>query len=75
MQSNAGSRKIVHSVIDLANSLGLPVIAEGIEDRKVMQEIVKRGGELGQGFYLGKAMPADEADALVRRGTAQRMRG
>ena len=75
MQSNAGSRKIVHSVIDLANSLGLPVIAEGIEDRKVMQEIVKRGGELGQGFYLGKAMPAEEADALVRRGTAQRMRG
>ncbi len=74
MQSNAGSKKIVHSVIDLANSLGLPVIAEGIEHRQAMQEIVKRGGEYGQGYYLGKAMPADEADALVRSGTVQRIR-
>lgn len=74
MQSNAGSKKIVHSVIDLAKSLGLPVIAEGIERRQALQEIVARGAELGQGFYFGKAMPADEADALVRNGTVQRIR-
>jgi diguanylate cyclase (GGDEF)-like protein/PAS domain S-box-containing protein len=74
MQSNAGNRKIVHSVIDLAKSLGLPVIAEGIEHRQEMQEIAQRGGEYGQGFHFGKAMPADEADAMVRRETMQRLR-
>jgi len=74
MQSNAGSKKIVDSVIDLAKSLGLPVIAEGIENQQTTQEIVERGGEYGQGFYFGKAMSADEADAMVRRGTVQRMR-
>ncbi len=74
MQSDAGSRKIVHSVIDLAKSLGLPVIAEGIEHPQEMQEIAKRGGEYGQGFYFGKAVSADQADAMVRKVMVKRVR-
>jgi len=66
MHSNAGSAKIVRSVIDLAKSLGLPTIAEGIEHLAAMQEIMDSGGEYGQGFYFGKAMPAAEATQLVR---------
>lgn len=65
MRDNAGSAKIVRSVIDLAKSLGLPTIAEGIEHGESMQEIVASGGELGQGFYFGRAMPAAEATELV----------
>ncbi len=68
MQTNAGSAKIVGSVIDLAKSLGLPVIAEGIESRQEMQEIVRRGGEYGQGYYFGKAMPARDASSFVQGG-------
>jgi diguanylate cyclase (GGDEF)-like protein len=68
MQKDSGAAKIVGSVIDLAKSLGLPVIAEGIEHRQEMQEIIRRGGEFGQGFYFGKAMPADEAAAMAQRG-------
>ena len=56
----------MRSVIDLAKSLGLPTIAEGIEHREAMQEIMLSGGEYGQGFYFGKAMPAAEATQLVR---------
>jgi EAL domain-containing protein (putative c-di-GMP-specific phosphodiesterase class I) len=66
MHSNPGSAKIVRSVIDLAKSLGLPTIAEGIEHREAMQEIMHGGGEYGQGFYFGKAMPAAEATQLAR---------
>lgn len=68
MQSNPGSANIVGSVINLAKSLGLPVIAEGIEHRQEMQEIVRRGGEYGQGYYFGKAMPAAEATAMAQGG-------
>jgi predicted signal transduction protein with EAL and GGDEF domain len=57
--------KIMHSVLALANSLGLPTIAEGIEHVETMNEIIQGGGEYGQGFYFGKAMPADEANKLV----------
>ena len=71
MGSNSGSAKIVRSVIDLAKSLGLPVIAEGIEHRNAMQEIIKRGGEYGQGFLFGKAMPAQEATVVARASAVQ----
>jgi diguanylate cyclase (GGDEF)-like protein/PAS domain S-box-containing protein len=68
MQDNPGSAKIVRSVIDLAKSLGLPTIAEGIEHRDVMQQIVQSGGEFGQGFYFSKAMPAAEAKRFAQDG-------
>ena len=66
MRSDAGSAKIVRSVIDLAKSLGLPTIAEGIEHVDAMEQIVQSGGEYGQGFYFSKAMPAAEAAQFVR---------
>jgi EAL domain-containing protein (putative c-di-GMP-specific phosphodiesterase class I) len=65
METDVESAKIVHSVLALANSLGLPTIAEGIEHVETMNEIIQGGGEYGQGFYFGKAMPADEANKLV----------
>ena len=68
MRSDPGSAKIVGSVIDLAKSLGLPVIAEGIEHQQEVQEIIRRGGEYGQGFYFGKAIPAAEATVLAQGG-------
>lgn len=68
MHSNTGSARIVNSVIELARSLDLPIVAEGIEDRQELQEIVKRGGEYGQGYYFGRAMPAAEATALIQGG-------
>jgi EAL domain-containing protein (putative c-di-GMP-specific phosphodiesterase class I) len=70
MGTDLESAKIVHSVIALAKSLGLPTISEGIEDSQTMKKIVEGGGEYRQGFYFGNAMPADEADELAHRATA-----
>ena len=68
MDNDVESAKIVHSVIALAKSLGLPTIAEGIEHSNAMKQIVEGGAEYGQGYYFGKAMPADEAEKLIRGG-------
>ncbi len=65
METNVESAKIVRSVIDLAKSLGLPTIAEGIEHLPAMEQIMQSGGEYGQGFYFAKAMPASEATKLL----------
>ena len=65
METNVESAKIVHSVINLAKSLGLPTIAEGIEHAQTMDQIVQSGGEYGQGYYFAKAMPAAEAAKLA----------
>src|SRR5665213_1845826 len=65
MGTSVESAKIVHSILDLAKSLGLATIAEGIEHAQAVKQIMASGGEYGQGFYFGKAMPAAEADKLV----------
>ncbi len=65
METNIESAKIVRSVIDLAKSLGLPTIAEGIEHVHTLNQIVQSGGEYGQGYYFAKAMPAAEAAKLA----------
>ena len=65
METNVESAKIVRSVITLAQSLGLPTVAEGIEHRDALADIVESGGDYGQGYYFAKAMSAAEAANLV----------
>ncbi len=69
MLQNPDDSKIVSAVIALANTLGLPVIAEGIERQQEMQEIISWGGEYGQGFYFSKAVSAAEARIMVDTGS------
>ncbi|MCG6858690.1 MAG: EAL domain-containing protein [Salaquimonas sp.] len=68
MTANADQVRIVHSVLELAKSLGMSAIAEGIEDLQTAHELTQDGAEFGQGFYFGKAVPAEAADKLVRDG-------
>ena len=51
---------IVRTTIDLAHSLKLEVVAEGVEDESTMRRIATLGCEQGQGYYLSKPIPADE---------------
>ena len=58
MTSNPDDRVIVASTIDMAHSLGLRVIAEGIEDAPTWQMLRRLGCDVGQGYFLGRPMPA-----------------
>ena len=49
-----GSDVIVRSTVALAHSLGLDVIAEGIEDPSQLQRSRTLGCEYGQGFLFSK---------------------
>ncbi|MGO9965475.1 MAG: putative bifunctional diguanylate cyclase/phosphodiesterase [Acidimicrobiales bacterium] len=51
---------IVRSTIDLGHSLGLSVVAEGVETRSVMERLAPFGCDVAQGYYLGRPMPPDE---------------
>jgi EAL domain-containing protein (putative c-di-GMP-specific phosphodiesterase class I) len=58
------SREIVRSSIALAHSLGMNVVAEGIESEDVRRELMKLECDFGQGWLFGKAMALDD---LVKR--------
>ena len=51
---------IVKSIIALANTLGIRVIAEGVEDAGVFPLLLEQGCEGYQGYYFSKPLPARE---------------
>jgi EAL domain-containing protein (putative c-di-GMP-specific phosphodiesterase class I) len=65
MDHDSESSKIVSATFSLADSLDLPTVAEGIEDALVLERLAKMGCELGQGYYFGKAVAAQEAAAMA----------
>jgi diguanylate cyclase (GGDEF)-like protein/PAS domain S-box-containing protein len=58
--------KIVQAIAGLARSLGMKVIAEGIENLMQLRMLQSLGCEFGQGYYFSKALDSDGAEALVR---------
>ena len=59
---------LVEVIIRIAKTLGLTVIAEGIESEMQRDMLVSMGCRYGQGYLLATPMPADEAQALLRVG-------
>jgi diguanylate cyclase (GGDEF)-like protein/PAS domain S-box-containing protein len=56
---------IVRSTIALAHSLGLQVIAEGIEEPDQFELLRSLGCDFGQGFLMGAPMPAEELGRVL----------
>jgi diguanylate cyclase (GGDEF)-like protein len=65
--SDPDDAAIVAGVIALARSLGLGVIAEGVEDAEQRAFLLARGCELGQGYYFGRPEPAPVIENLLHR--------
>ncbi|WP_417323597.1 putative bifunctional diguanylate cyclase/phosphodiesterase [Dactylosporangium cerinum] len=59
---------VVRSTVDLGRSLGLIVVAEGIEREEQRQQLWELGCPAGQGHLFARAMPADRLLAALRRG-------
>lgn len=53
----AGSRAVIRAVLTLAHSLGLEVVAEGIETEPQCEALIAMGCALGQGYLLGRPAP------------------
>lgn len=64
MHRDAGALKIVRAIASLASSLGLPVVAEGIENEEVIDELRGIGCAFGQGFHFGR--PESAENTLLR---------
>jgi EAL domain-containing protein (putative c-di-GMP-specific phosphodiesterase class I) len=60
------SAAIIRAVTTLADGLGVPVTVEGIEDAAAHAAVAGFGCAVGQGWYFGKPMSADQATALLR---------
>ena len=60
--TDASSRSIVHSVIELGRALGLDVVAEGVEDEATAAALVGLGCGSLQGYAICRPAPASEIE-------------
>jgi len=66
MTQDPNDEAIVRAIIDMAASLRLETIAEGVEDAATLRRLLELGCEFGQGYLWSPALPPDEFLAFVR---------
>ncbi|HEX6024098.1 MAG TPA: EAL domain-containing protein [Solirubrobacter sp.] len=66
MDRDSADRAIVASTSALGRSLGLRVVAEGVESAASASVLAAIGCDLAQGFHYAPPVPADQLPALVR---------
>jgi diguanylate cyclase (GGDEF)-like protein len=66
---------ITKAIISMAHSLGLAIVAEGVETPEQMQFLRDNGCKLSQGFFFGQAVPAEKIIAAIQAATAQNVSG
>jgi EAL domain-containing protein (putative c-di-GMP-specific phosphodiesterase class I) len=59
---------LARAIIELAGTLGLYVVAEGIEHREQWDELARLNCQLGQGYYFAKPSTSAEIAALLGDG-------
>jgi EAL domain-containing protein (putative c-di-GMP-specific phosphodiesterase class I) len=57
---------IVTAIINLAHTLGVVAVAEGVESPEQVRRLRALGCDLGQGYHFGRPLPPDDLTARLR---------
>jgi EAL domain-containing protein (putative c-di-GMP-specific phosphodiesterase class I) len=56
---------ITHAIVELANTLGLLTVAEGIETTQQSETLAALGCDIAQGYLFSRPIEADAAHAVM----------
>ena len=73
MADDVRDTAIVRHSIELGRSLGLRVVAEGVESREAHERLAAMGCDHGQGFLYSPAVPAEAFEECIARAEALQM--
>jgi diguanylate cyclase (GGDEF)-like protein/PAS domain S-box-containing protein len=65
IDSEKSSTEIVRTILDLARSLKMDVVAEGIETAEQASRLQSLGCQLGQGYYFAQPMAPEAVSAML----------
>ncbi len=71
MDQSERSNHIIKAALELARSLGLTTIAEGIEDGAIGERLAAMGCTHAQGYFYGRPMPLQDVALWAARHAAQ----
>lgn len=57
--------RIIELIIDIADYLDVPVVAEGVETEEQYLTLREMGCDLVQGYYFSKPVPPEEFDRFI----------
>ncbi|MGI4794369.1 MAG: EAL domain-containing protein, partial [Janthinobacterium lividum] len=73
LEVEGGNLRIVRAILGLAASLGLSVVAEGIENAQQAALLGRLGCSYGQGYYFARPLPVHDAAMLLGGRQARRL--
>ena len=62
-----GNAWLFDSLVDIARHLSVPTIFEGVENENQYRMIRKAGGDVIQGYYFSKPLPAEQFEQLIEK--------
>ncbi|TQV88767.1 putative bifunctional diguanylate cyclase/phosphodiesterase [Aliikangiella coralliicola] len=65
LAENPNNKSIVNTIISLGHNLNLSVVAEGVEDKKMVAFLCERQCDFIQGYYFYKPMPVEEVTKIL----------
>jgi EAL domain-containing protein (putative c-di-GMP-specific phosphodiesterase class I) len=66
LQHNDRDAAIVRAAIELGHSLGLSVVAEGVEDEVTWDQLASLGCDVAQGYFMARPLTADDLETWLR---------
>ncbi|MFV2059890.1 MAG: putative bifunctional diguanylate cyclase/phosphodiesterase [Gammaproteobacteria bacterium] len=66
MDTDSNDETIVRSTIELAHNLGLKVVAEGVESRRINELLLELKCDTVQGYYINKPVTVELATKLLK---------
>ncbi len=67
MLNDDKSLKLCELVMDISRFLGVPVVAEGVEEKAQLDKLKDMGCQIIQGYYFSKPLPAEQFEELLAK--------
>ncbi|MGW5053329.1 putative bifunctional diguanylate cyclase/phosphodiesterase [Actinokineospora sp. NPDC004072] len=71
MGTDLGDHAVVRSIVELGHSLGLTVVAEGVEDDLARDQLTAMGCDVAQGYLISRPLSESRLEAWLQARTTQ----
>ncbi|HJT02937.1 MAG TPA: bifunctional diguanylate cyclase/phosphodiesterase [Pseudonocardiaceae bacterium] len=71
LASDLGDLAVVRAIVELGHSLGLSVVAEGVEQDATRDQLVEMGCDVAQGYLISRPLGSDRFDAWLAARTVR----
>ena len=73
--SSSVDRQLIHLIMEIAKFMGVPVVAEGVENKEQMEFLKDAGVDIIQGYYFSKPVTPQRFSEIMMEAQAAHQNG